>query len=163
MTRYFQFLPNIQAPYTFQPVLDRRQYSASVTWNLYGQRWYLNLTQLNGTPVFTLPLIGSPDGVAIDSVSWSFDKVTAVTSRPHGYTIGQTVLLTLSGFLPAAYNGTVLVLIVDPVTFTYSLPGDPGDATQLGAEIYNNNLAGGYFSDSVFVFREASQTFEVTP
>lgn len=163
MTSYFPFVPNVQAPFTFQPTLDQVQYLASVVWNLFGQRWYLQLTQQDGVPVFTKPLVGSPDGVPIESVSWAFGTVTAITERPHNYTVGQIVEVTISGCLPDAYNGVVLAFIVDGHTFTYELAADPGDATQLGSEIYNINFGAGYFTDSTLVFRESSQTFEVTP
>ena len=163
MTTYFQFVPNSQAPFAFQPTLDQQQYAATVSWNLFGQRWYINVNQLTGELVFSLPLLGSPDGVSIESATWAFGTVTAVTSRPHNYTVGQTVELTLTGFAPDAYNGVVLAFIVDAMTFTYSIAGNPGPTTQLGSEIYNLNLAGGYFTTSTLVYRESSQTFEVTP
>jgi hypothetical protein len=162
VTTYFQFTPNVVAPFTFQPTLDGEQYTAVVTWNLFGQRWYITVSTITGDPVFTLPLIGSPDGVSIQSISWAFGTVKVVTARPHHYTIGQTVLITISGCAPDAYNGVVLASIVDAVTFTYKLASNPGDTTQLGSEIYNINIAAGYFT-STLVYRESSKTFEVNP
>lgn len=163
MTTYFKFVPNVQSPFTFQPTLDRQQFSAKVAWNLFGQRWYLTVSQLTGAPVFTVPLLGSPDGAAVESATWAVGIVTAVTSKPHGYTTGETVSITVSGFAPSAYNGTVLAFIVDAVTFTYPITGNPGAVTQLGSQIYDLNLAAGYFTDSTLVFRESNQTFEVIP
>lgn len=163
MTQLFPFVPNVQSPFIFQPTLNSLLYTATVTWNLFGQRWYLNITELNGTPVFTKALIGSPDGVAIESISWAFGTVTAITALPHPYTVGQTVQITVNGCLPDAYNGVVTAFIIDAFTFTYPVVANPGDATQLGNEIYNIDLAAGYFADSSIVFRESNQTFEVTP
>lgn len=161
MVSYFPFVPNVQAPFTFQPILDGQLYAVTVTWNLFGQRWYVNVHQLSGTPVFSLPLIGSPDGVSVASVDWSFGTVTLVTSRPHGFTSGQVVEVTVSDCAPAAYNGTVAAFVVDGVTLTYPLSTDPGDATRLGSVVYNMNLAGGYFETSALVFRASNKTFEV--
>ncbi len=163
MTSYFPFVPNVQAPFTFQPTLDRRQFAASVTWNLFGQRWYLNLSQQNGTPIFTLPLLGSPDGTAIESLTWDSGTATVVTALPHNYPVGSTVAVTISGCAPAAYNGLVLAFIVDGTTFTYPVTSITVDATQLGTQIYNLNLAAGYFDTSTLVYRASSSTFEVTP
>ena len=163
MTQLFPFVPNTQSPFTFQPTLDGLPYAASVTWNLMGQRWYLNITQLNGTPILTQANIGSPDGVAIQSIDWAHGVVTVVTALPHQYTVGQVIDVTISGCLPDAYNGLVEAFIVDKVTFTYQLAMDPGDATQLGNEMYNINLIENYFDASTLVFRQSSQTCEVTP
>lgn len=163
MTTYFPFVPNAQSPFEFQPTLDGQEYTAIVTWNLFGQRYYLNVNQLSGPLVFSLPLLGSPDGAGIQALSWSFGTATAVTAQPHGYMVGQTVLITISGCVPDSYNGTFPALIVDSVTFTYQIAADPGDPTALGTEIYNINLGGVYFTDSTLVFRQSSQTFEVTP
>lgn len=163
MTSYFPFVPNTVAPFTFQPILDSESYIATVTWNVYGQKWYLNVKEITGPLVFSLPLLGSVDGSALESVSWSFGVVTAVTAQTHNYTVGQTVEITVSGCAPDAYNGVVLAFIVDAFTFTYLIAADPGAATQLGTEIYNVNLAAGYFETSTLVYRESSKTFEVTP
>ncbi len=49
--------------------------------------------------------------------------VTAVTPVPHGLTNGDTV--TVNGAIQPAYNGTFLVTVVDPTTFTYTASGTP--------------------------------------
>src|SRR5271165_3488747 len=56
---YFPFTPNINSPFQFTPVLDGSQYNAVVTWNLFAQRYYINLYASDGTPIFSLPVIGS--------------------------------------------------------------------------------------------------------
>lgn len=60
MTTVTPFTPSSQAPFQFQPELDGSLYTAIVTWNLFGRRYYLNLYTLQGTRVMTVPLIGSP-------------------------------------------------------------------------------------------------------
>lgn len=163
MTTYFPFVPNSQAPFSFQPTLDGDNYAATVTWNLFGQRWYLNVSQQSGGLVFSLPLLGSPDGTQLDSVSWSHGTVTAECKTPHGYALGTTVNVTITGCVPDAYNGVWPALIVDRLTFQFALASDAGSTTQLGQQIYNINIAAGYFTTSTLVFRASSQTFEVTP
>lgn len=55
------FLPTqANPPFQFSPVLDGATYTAQVRWNMYGQRWYLFLYALNGTRIFTLPMVASP-------------------------------------------------------------------------------------------------------
>ena len=58
-TIFVDFVPSASAPFQFQPTLDGAVYTAIVTWNLYGQRYYVNLYTLDGVRVLTIPLIGS--------------------------------------------------------------------------------------------------------
>lgn len=84
------------------------------------------LTQFNDLT----PLIRG--GQAIASIAWAATVVTVTTSLPHGYTIGDTLELTITGFTPTGWNGTFLVTVTDATHFTYNLPTNPGSATALG-------------------------------
>ena len=63
MTTYIRFTPSnsTSPPFQFTAELDGNDYIISVTWNVYGQRWYITCTDVNGTVVRHEPLIGSPD------------------------------------------------------------------------------------------------------
>jgi hypothetical protein len=162
VTTLFPFLPSSQAPFIFQPTLDGEVYNATVTWNLFGRRYYLNLAQLDGTLVVCRSVVGSPNGVDISSLSWAGGRVTAVSAAPHGYKIGAIVQLTISGCLPDVFNGLQDSFVTGSTTFSYPLDSDPGGFTQLGVAAYDVSLTSGYFV-STMVFREAAQTFEVSP
>lgn len=163
MTTIVPYAPQIGGPFSFQATLDGQQYIISVPWGLAGQRWFCSCTQLDGTPVFLLPLIGSPTGIVIEGLSWANGTVTCMTSIPHGYQIGMTIALTLIGSAPDAYNGSFLCLITGPDTFTYPLSADPGNATAFGVANYNINIAEGYFTTSTLIFRAQASQFEITP
>ena len=90
MTTFVQFAPTTEQAFSFSAALDGGSFQITVVWSLFGQRWYVACVGTNGTLIFYLPLIGSPDA---------------------------------------------------------------GDI----------NLAGGYFNVSTLVFRESSQSFEITP
>lgn len=60
MTTVF-FNPSVKANFQFQCTLDNQQYTIIVTWNMFGQRYYLNCYDNNANRIFTLPLIGSTD------------------------------------------------------------------------------------------------------
>lgn len=158
----FDFAPSTLAPFQFQPTLDGQIYTAIVTWNLFAQRWYLNIYTLGGALVASTALIGSNVGVTLSAIAWDLGTVTATTSAPHGYPIGATLDLTISGVTPTGYNGLVSALVTGPRTFTYALATFPGLATVLGAVAYDIDLVGAYFASSL-VFRQASQQFEVSP
>lgn len=77
-TTYIDFTPSASAPFQFQATLDGAVYTVILTWNLFGQRYYVNIYTLDGTRVLSIPLIGSvgspadvftKTGLAVQSVS----------------------------------------------------------------------------------------------
>lgn len=163
MTTFYDFEPSAQTNFQFQPTLDGSIYVVSTTWSLFGQRWYVNCYDLSGGLVFTLPLIGSPTGVDVESLAWALGTASATTSIPHGYGIGEVLELTIAGCAPGGWNGLQECRITGPDSFEYALASDPGATTALGVVQYDINMADGYFESSTFVFREANSQFEVSP
>lgn len=164
MTDLFQFQPSQQGPWQFQPTLDGQQCTGNVIWNFFGQRYYLTLLDGSGNTVFTKALVGSPDAIAIQTLSWDGSKgtgtATVETSLPHNIRVGSVAEVTISGCAPDAFNGDFEVLAVGPTMLTYQLPGDPGNVTTLGAVSDDLLLNFGYF-DTAIVFRDSTQTFEI--
>lgn len=163
MTTYFPFQPSNQGSPTFQPTLDGNPYSCVVTWNLFGQRYYLNCYDQTNTLAFCVPLIETDQSILLEGLS--FDPiqllVTATTNEPHGYDVGDTVALTIAGASPSGYDGLYQCLITGPDTFTYPLGTNPGQVFNLtGSASYLISLCAGYF-DSTLVYR--NNQFEVTP
>jgi len=72
VTIYYDFAPSASAPFQFQPTLDGNVYSVVVTWNLFGQRYYINIYDLSQTLIVCLPLIGSPSGYDISMTAGYF-------------------------------------------------------------------------------------------
>jgi hypothetical protein len=60
MTALVQFAPSPLAPFQFQAVLDGSIYNCTVTWALFGARWFLNIYGQDGILIVSLPNIGSP-------------------------------------------------------------------------------------------------------
>lgn len=163
MTTYFPFTPTRHAVPTFAPTLDGEQYSCTCTWNLFGQRYYLNCFDLEGNRVFSRPIVDSPPAVPLNALSWAAlpKAVTATTQAPHGYPIGAVVALTITGASPAAFNGAFSCRVTGPKTFTYPLADDPGACVLPGAYSAPINLAAGYFKASTIIYR--NRAFEVSP
>jgi hypothetical protein len=169
MTTFTNFTPNQTSAFQFTPNLDGAAYTAIITWNVFGRRFYLNLYSLDGTLILCTALISSPTGISLGALTWANGLATGTTIAPHGYKIGSTVALTISGASPTAFNGLVNALITGPATFTYPIASNPGAATVFGTASYDINLIGGVpnqngvpFS-STLVFRDASQQFETSP
>ena len=85
------------------------------------------LTQLSDlTPLLT----GSK---TISALSWGGSVVTVTTTTPHGFTISDTLYLTVTGVTPTAYNGTYLCTVTGASAFTYALTSNPGAVSTQGA------------------------------
>ena len=169
MTTFVNFAPSTSGAFQFQANLDNQTYNAIVTSLLFGNRYYLNLYALDGTLIISTALVGSPTGIAIQALSWANGSVSVTTAAPHGYAIASTIMLTLTGSSPDAYNGLVAAFITGPSTFTYPVAADPGSASTFGTASFNVNMIGGVPDEngtpfsSTLIFREQSQQFEISP
>lgn len=72
MTTITTFAPSPTTNFQFSPTLDGTVYTAVVNWNLFGQRYYLNLYTVQGELIFCLPLVGSPIGYDISITAGYF-------------------------------------------------------------------------------------------
>lgn len=163
MTTFYPFTPTNTppAPY-FQPTLDGVTYTITINNNLFGQRYYLFCTDQSGNIIFNVPVVTSLPSVPIENLTWDGPSQTATvtTVDPHGYQIGLTLDLTISGATPSAFNGTFPMLSTGSTTLTFFLADDPGQMTVAGALSYLISMTAGYFS-STLVYR--NNTFEVSP
>lgn len=164
MTQLYDFQPSTTAPFQFRPTLDGALYLATITWNLYGQRYYMLLTDQSGAVVFLKSLRASQVGIAVASAVWDFNArdVVVTTAEPHGYAVGLTVDLTFSGMAPDAFNGVFECYVTSATTVVYSAPINPGVATLLGTVSYDIDMAAGSFSSTI-VWRAENNVFEITP
>ena len=75
------------------------------------------LTQLSDlTPLLT-------GAKAVTSATLSAGTVTVVCTTAHGFTIGDTLLITVVGVTPTGYNGTFNCTVTTSTNFTYALSG----------------------------------------
>lgn len=163
MTTYIDFQPSQQQVFRFQPLLDGDTYDIEVVWSLFGQRYYLNCSALNGERLFSLPLVGSPNGKTIESCTWDGDTVFVKLSRPHKYELGSITRVNISRCVPDTFNGDFEVSVETPDTVSYSQMSDPGNLTTPGLMTYNINIVAAYFNESTLVYRTGSNQFEITP
>ena len=78
MTTYTLFTPGPQAPFQFNATLDGQQYLVIITWNIFGQRWYVNIYDLYGNLVLAIAMAGSPPDYNINLVQGYFTTSTFV-------------------------------------------------------------------------------------
>jgi len=56
----FNYNPTSESVFQFQPTLDNNVYNVIVNYNIFGQRFYVNIYDLSGTLILCMPFIGSP-------------------------------------------------------------------------------------------------------
>lgn len=67
-----QFTPSATSAFQFQATLDGGSYTIIVTWNVYAQRYYVNIYDNYNSLIVTLPLIGSPSEYSISMTAGYF-------------------------------------------------------------------------------------------
>ena len=60
MTTYIDFTQSTVQNFQFQATLDGEVYVVDVFWLLFGQRWYITITDLSGNIIVTRAMVGSP-------------------------------------------------------------------------------------------------------
>lgn len=66
MTTYaFTPVNTASPPWQSQFTLDGSSYKVTAYWNIYGQRWYIKITDSSGNLAWSGPIIGSPDNYDI--------------------------------------------------------------------------------------------------
>jgi len=161
MTSYFPFQSSRSSAPLFMPTLDGQVYQCIVTWNIFGQRYYVNCYDGSGVRVFTVPMLETSAGHNIQMMSWDVEKrqVTAICAKPHGLRIGSVVDLTIVGCVPATYNGAYACTVLDVASFSYQLTYDPGTSVAPGSADYLISMTAGYFNTTM-IFRNGQ--FEVS-
>ena len=60
MSTKYSFPQDTRSAVTFNPTLDGETYTAKITWNVFGQRWYLSIYDSSLERILTTALIGTP-------------------------------------------------------------------------------------------------------
>ncbi|MBV8060464.1 MAG: hypothetical protein JO253_02920 [Alphaproteobacteria bacterium] len=61
MATIIPFNQSPTANFQFEATFDGKSYIVIVTWNLFGQRFYVNIYDTTGVLILSMPMIGSPD------------------------------------------------------------------------------------------------------
>ncbi|HBZ7597779.1 TPA: hypothetical protein R1B10_001122 [Klebsiella pneumoniae] len=77
-TAYFPFSGNEQQSMFFTPILDGEVHNCQIKWNIYSQRWYLNITDNSEHRLLTIPLIASPAGYDINLLISVFTRTRMI-------------------------------------------------------------------------------------
>ncbi|MGK0739975.1 hypothetical protein ACSFCX_06525 [Yokenella regensburgei] len=62
----------------FSPFLNGKIYDCQIKWNVYSQRWFINITDNSGNRRLTFPVVASPVGYDINLLLGAFGKTKMV-------------------------------------------------------------------------------------
>ena len=71
--------------------------------------------------------------LSVTTAAWASSIATITAAAPHGFTIGDTLYITLAGFTPSGYNGTYLATVTTTTAFTVPIATNPGAMTIAGS------------------------------
>lgn len=78
MTTYIAFQPSLQTPFQFQATFDGAIYTVVCTWNLFGQRFYINVYDTSNNLIVCRPQVGSPATYNLNLVAGYFQNSVLV-------------------------------------------------------------------------------------
>lgn len=160
MTTVVDFQPSGTAPFQFQATLDGDHYIVTVPSNAFGERYYVQVSDLSGNLVVYRAIVSSTAKIQA-AFSWANGTAMAVLSSPHNVPIGAVARVTVSD-TDGLYDGTFLALATSSTVLTFPMATDPG-ATASGSTSQDVNLVAGYFSTSSLVWRDNTGQFEISP
>ena len=136
----YDFTPDATNTYKFNPSLDGAVYNASVTWNLFGQRYYLNVNDQSGNLVLSVALCGSSTQAAANPIA---RQIAQINIQTDGSGLDR---------LKAIYHLQVKQQHIASVTHTVAdIPVSP------------LNLLAGYFTASTLYYYPDSGQIVVNP
>jgi len=105
MTDFIDFEPTEDNPFQFQAVFDGVQYNVVVTYNLFGQRYYVNIYSTQGALIVSRPMVGSPSQYDISLTNGYFTSTLVYRTKNNQFEISATPRTTNDLNVRAIQNG----------------------------------------------------------
>lgn len=142
MSTFVDFVPSTASAFQFQPTLAGNPYNVTVTWNIFGQRYYINLYDLSGNLLLCRAMCSSGPTLQA-SFGWVDGYAVATTTIPHSVPIGGVAKVVVSR-TSTTFDGTVQALSTGANTLAYLMSIAPAVALPVsGAVNFALNLVEG--------------------
>jgi hypothetical protein len=139
VSTFVTFQPSTTAAFSFPLTLTGTPYVATITWNVFGERYYLNLADLSGNPVLCRALVSSGPRYQA-SFNWANGTATATIVGAHNVPVGNVVDVRTSQ-TGTPFDGEYRALSTGPNTLTYPIQVNPQVPTpQNGTLSFDLNL-----------------------
>lgn len=161
MSTFVPFVPSTTSAFSFQPTLAGGiTYNVVVTWNTFGQRFYINVSDLSGNLILCRALVSSGPTLQA-SLTWSDTtlQATATTTLPHNVPVGSVATnVTVQG-TNTPFDGIQQMLSTGPNTLSYPLANPNQGAPVSGQVSFKWDLVSGPNIGPLYYHFE-SQMFE---
>lgn len=156
---FIDFVPSTVAAPQFQATFAGTPYNVSITWNVFGQDYYINVTDLSGNLILCRSMTSS-GGTLQALVNWAAPGVATITANQnHNVPIGTLVNIEISG-TNTILDGEWQALATGPTTLTYAA-NNPNVLLPINASLeFPLNLIGSYIPGAFLLFHEDTQQFE---
>lgn len=156
---FVNFSPSTLAAFNFQATLAGTIYNVIVTWNIFGQRYYVNVYDLSGTLIVCRALCSS--GESFQGVfTWADGIATATLAGAHYVPIGGVADVWVSK-TATGFDGGWQALSTGPNTLTYELSTNPNSTDNVTGQVnFALNLVEGSGIDGWLLFHYDTQQFE---
>lgn len=84
---YIPFQPSNTANFSFTATLDGDAYIVTAVWNLFSQRYYLNITDVNQNLIVLIPMISSAPGYNLNIVNGYFNDMLVFRGTTNNFEI----------------------------------------------------------------------------
>jgi hypothetical protein len=161
MSTAVSFTPSSIQAFSFQATLAGAQYTITILWNVFGQRYYIQVADLSGNLILFRALSSSGPTI-ISQLSWASGVATVTTSLPHNVPVGWAVNIDIAQS-NSGFDGDYQGLSTGPNTITYPLSVNPNQSAAVTGNLsFLTNLIEGYIDDTL-VFFDSSQQFLYGP
>jgi hypothetical protein len=136
------FIPSTISSFQFQPTIGGVQYNANVTWNVFGQRYYITITDLQNNLIICRSVVSSGPQL-LANFEWLDNVAYVSTQVPHNIPVGSLANVVMTG-TDSGFDGPVQVLSTGASTVTYPLTTNPQQTDNVaGAMSFVVNLVEG--------------------
>jgi hypothetical protein len=156
MTTFVTFTPSALAPFSFQPTINNVQYIVTVPYNEFGERYYINVTDLAGNLIIFRSLdSGGP--TLLGSLTWASGIAIVTTTTNHNIPIAWPVRIRVSQS-NSGFDGKYLALSTGLNSLTYPLMTNPNEAVPITGNVdFDLNLLGGLNIGSLWYHASTGQ------
>lgn len=155
---FVQFVPSNTQVFQFSPTLNGVVYQASVTYNLAGGRYYINIYDTAGDHILTRAVSSSGPRYQA-AFTWANGFATATTTQPHNIPVGDSANLRFSE-TGTGFDGNYQALATTGVTLLYTIPNPEQTTSPTGTVMQPLNLVGGVVVGAWLLFHYDSLQFE---
>ena len=151
MSTIVAFTPSSIQAFSFQATLGGSQYTVTILWNVFGQRYYIKVEDLSGNLIIFRALTSSGPTI-ISQLSWVNGVATVTSSLPHNVPVGWAVNINV-GQSNSGFDGNFQGLSTGANTITYNLSSNPNESASITGNLnFLVNLIQGYIDDTLVFF-----------